>query len=170
MIVDWIIDRAKGRAPDSQIGGAEHPYRNRWWLIPRNRWFNIYLHQFVRDDDDRALHDHPWLNCSIILRGAYTEIVFVKPPLRPRDGADGLTPSTVEVARRLLRPVFRRPATAHRVTLPRDANNQPIPCWSLFLTGPTIRQWGFWCPRGRWVHWRDFTAGDRGEIVGRGCE
>ena len=35
-------------------------YLSRWHIIPRNRYFNIYLHKFVGSDDDRALHDHPW--------------------------------------------------------------------------------------------------------------
>lgn len=26
-----------------------------------------------RSDDDRALHDHPWVNMSILLEGTYTE-------------------------------------------------------------------------------------------------
>ena len=26
----------------------------------RNKIFNIYLHQIIRSDDDRALHDHPY--------------------------------------------------------------------------------------------------------------
>lgn len=47
------------RAPDFYIGGNANPYLLRWWVIPRNRFFNVYLHKFLRDDDDRALHDHP---------------------------------------------------------------------------------------------------------------
>jgi hypothetical protein len=160
----WLIRRAQRRAPDFQIGGAENPYCNRWYVIPRNRLFNIYLHQFVRDDDDRALHCHPWLNCSLLLRGRYSEVQFLRRPTAGRD-----LPSTIEIPRRPGRPVFRRPSTAHRVVLARDENHRPIPCWSLFLTGPVIRSWGFWCSKGRWVHWREFTAGDRGEIVGKGC-
>jgi hypothetical protein len=39
---------------------------------------------------------------------------------------------------------------------------------SLFMTGPKVREWGFACPKG-WVHWRDFTGGENGELVGRGC-
>jgi hypothetical protein len=46
----------------------------RWWVIPRNKFFNIYLHHFLHSDDDRALHDHPWWNVSILLRsGSYVE-------------------------------------------------------------------------------------------------
>src|SRR5690606_35831081 len=69
-LIDWYIAR---RPPDFIVGGAERPYLKRWWLIPRNPIFNVYLHQFLRDDDDRALHDHPWPWCSILLDGSYIE-------------------------------------------------------------------------------------------------
>lgn len=163
--VDRVIARALRRPPDFQIGGADNPYCNRWWVIPRNRLFNIYLHQFVRDDEDRALHDHPWLNCSILLRGTYHEERFEQQP-KPGDPL----PPRCSAPRRPGWPVFRWARTAHRVVLPRDADSVPVPCWSLFLTGPALRSWGFYCEGGRWVHWRDFTAGEHGEIVGRGCE
>jgi len=35
------------RKPDFVIGRAGAPYLERWWVIPRNRWFNIYLHHFL---------------------------------------------------------------------------------------------------------------------------
>lgn len=54
--------------------------------------------------------------------------------------------------------------TAHRIELVDG------PCWTLFITGPRYREWGFHCPEKGWVHWRDFTApNDYGEI-GRGCD
>src|SRR5690606_37136256 len=34
---------------------------------------NLYLHQFLRDDDDRALHDHPSWAASFMLQGGYVE-------------------------------------------------------------------------------------------------
>jgi len=152
------------RPPDIEIGGADRPYLRRWHLIPRNRICNIYLHEFRRDDDDRALHDHPWPNCSVLLSGRYYEIQFAQNPVH----GDPL-PAQVQVLRQPGRPVFRRAKTAHRVVLLRDGEGNPMPCWSLFLTGANLRSWGFWCPAGRWVHWRSFTAGPRGEIVGAGC-
>lgn len=73
-IKDRIIERIARRPPDFVIGGHERPYLLRWWVIPRNPVFNIYLHQFRRSDDDRALHDHPWLfNASWLLSGEYVE-------------------------------------------------------------------------------------------------
>jgi hypothetical protein len=135
------------RKPDISIGGEDNPYLERWYVIPRNRWFNIYLHRFLRSDDDRALHDHPWVNLSILLRGRYTEHL----------------PSGVLRVRWAGNLVARRPTALHRVELTHGT------CWTLFLTGPRVREWGFQCPQG-WRHWKDFTAGDRGELVGRGCE
>jgi hypothetical protein len=136
------------RAPDFIIGGADNPYLRRWWVIPRNKWFNIYLHQFLRDDDDRALHDHPWkFNASILLKGRYTEVLPDGRKLR-RSGC-----------------IYFRPHKApHRVEL---IGNKPV--WTLFITGPVVREWGFYCPQG-WRHWRTFTdTRDKGAI-GRGCD
>jgi hypothetical protein len=59
--------------------------------------------------------------------------------------------------------VLRKPTALHRVELTHGH------CWTLFITGPKVRDWGFQCPHG-WRHWQDFTAGPRGEVVGRGCD
>jgi hypothetical protein len=123
----------------------------RWWWIPRNKFFNIYIHRFLHDDEDCALHDHPWWSCSFILDGDYFEHFQNETLYR---GTGSLT--------------FRLPKTAHRISLPRHAGDQPIHAISLFLTGPTMRVWGFHCPKG-WVPWDKFVdARDHG-AVGGGC-
>lgn len=140
------------RAPDVVIGGTGDPYLARWWVIPRNPVLNVYLHLFLRSDDDRALHDHPWANASIVLSGEYTEHQIL---------AGGVCPRLVRRAGDIVvRPSGR---IAHRIEL------HDGPCWTLFLTGPRYRTWGFHCPDG-WVRWQDFTAGKQGELIGRGCE
>ena len=143
------------RPPDLIIGEPEDPYLLRWWVLPRNRWFNIYLHKFLHSDDDRALHDHPWRNMSIVLKGAYVEHL--------QDGQSKL--------RKAWRPwaFWRLPvrsATAlHRVEL---IGNRPV--WTLFLTGPVVRRWGFACPKG-WVFWEDYVEiAPGGNKTGRGCD
>lgn len=140
------------RAPDFVVGSDVDPYLRRWHVIPRNRFFNIYLHQFLRSDDDRAMHDHPWWNVSIVLRNAYIEHIL----------GDGL---------RLCRAgsiVMRPAAMAHRVQL--LGGSHPMPVWTLFITGRRVREWGFHCPKG-WRHWKDFTnTSDGGRTVGPGCE
>ena len=144
---DRLIARFTRRPPDFVIGSGERPYLRRWFVVPRNRLCNVYLHQFLRSDDDRALHTHPWANLSVLLRGSYRE--------HTPDGAFDLKAGDWK---------FRRSGNmAHRIELTHGT------CWTLFLTGPKYQEWGFLCPRG-FVHWRDFTApGDKGS-VGRGCE
>lgn len=145
----WAEQIIGSRPPDFVIGHAPlGDYLRRWYVVPRNAGLNLYLHEFVRSDDDRALHDHPWDNASMILRGEYDEHM------------------PGEVIRRSAGDVVSRSAAdRHRVELVNEA-----PVVTLFATGPKIREWGFWCDGGdRFVHWRDFTSeGDRGSI-GRGC-
>lgn len=74
-----LLRIADSRPPDVVIGGEATPYTRRWWVIPRNRWFNVYLHHFLQSDDDRALHDHPWWNASLLLSGSYREHVPADP-------------------------------------------------------------------------------------------
>ena len=68
-----ILAWARGvmrRSPDVAIGTN---YLRRWFVAPHNAFTNIYLHEFRRSDDDRALHDHPWANASLLLSGRYIE-------------------------------------------------------------------------------------------------
>lgn len=153
---DHLVALHDRRPPDFIIGDAADPYLRRWWLIPRNRFFNVYLHEFLRSDDDRALHDHPWWNLSVLLRGNYIEVT---PRRRQVPGA----PTVVYRFREAGGVKFRFAGARHRILL----NNER--CWTLFITGPRIRDWGFWCPQG-FVPWQKFTAGENGEVVGKGCD
>lgn len=140
------------RPPDFVIGPKDSPYLRRWWVIPRNRWFNIYLHNILHDDDDRALHDHPWANMSLVLKGGYWEVTPTGKFWRGRGSI-----------------VFRRATEAHRLALSWDSRTTyGSPCWTLFITGPVVREWGFHC-RTHWVHWREFVNSRDSGLVGRGC-
>ena len=160
---DRLIARATRRAPDFVIGGLDDPYLRRWWLVPRNRFFNVYLHEFVRSDDDRALHDHPWANLSILLRGFYSEQTIA---------AGGIEHRRLLTAGDMRLRLSGR--LAHRVELlvggTVDGVPHEVPCWTLFITGPRYREWGFHCPATGWVHWEKFTAPDDIGAVGRGCD
>lgn len=132
------------RKPDFIIGSKEDPYIKRWWVIPRNKIFNIYLHNILRPDDDRALHDHPWWNLSIILKGSYIEITPKGSFLRKQWSIVG-----------------RKATALHRLVPMGD-------CWTLFITGPVIREWGFACPNG-WTPWHKFTTKTSDNSIGQGC-
>jgi hypothetical protein len=158
----WARARMQ-RDPDFVIGDPDNPYMRRWWIVPRNEFCNVYLHEILRSDDDRALHDHPWANTSLLIDGEYQEVVpfYAKIYKGPGQQPDMLT----QMTRRAGDVITRRATDAHRLVIPDGGK----PVISLFMTGPKIRDWGFWCPQG-WRHWREFTGGAQGEIVGRGCE
>lgn len=143
-------------------------YLNRWHIIPRNRFVNLYLHQFLASDDDRALHDHPWAFLSWILKGQY----FEHTPAN-------WDPQETHVKLRKRWSFAYRPADwIHRIeldfdpeycehdVLSHDGNNYHVvkypylvkhekPVWTLILTGPRKRAWGFHCESG-WRHWAVF--------------
>lgn len=143
---------ARRHPADEIIGGRDNPYLLRWYLTPHNPDGNTYLHHFLRSDDDRALHDHPWDNTSIVLCGEYIEHTIAAGGIHNR------------VLRKAGDVFHRRAEDAHRIEL---VNGDPA--WTLFLTGPKRREWGFHCPEAGWVHWRDFCAPDDAGAVGPGC-
>ncbi|QHS09154.1 hypothetical protein [Sinimarinibacterium sp. NLF-5-8] len=155
-----LIHQAAKRPPDFVVKSQSGDYLRRWWLLPRNRLFNVYLHQIVGDDDDRALHDHPWLNISLILSGGYTEVLPTRQSQPPR--ADFEPGGTCRVSRKPGDLVFRLGRTRHRLEIDRGE------AWTLFITGFNYRRWGFWCAKG-WVFWQDFVDPTDPGRQGKGC-
>lgn len=129
-------------------------YMERWHL-EKTAAGGVYLHHFVASDDETP-HDHPWRSTSLILAGGYTELIR---------SSDGTMRSERHTAGEAL---CRKASTVHRIEL---ADGQDA--WSLFMVGPHIREWGFVCPGGRWVHWKEYTRFDQtgdSSVAGRGCE
>ncbi len=142
------------RQPDFIVGGADEPYLLRWYIFPRNRWGNIYIHEYHRPDADEALHDHPWHSFSLCLTGTIIDISGHEDDPRivyvdPGDMA------------------FRGTKRPHRIDLPYGKIGQR----TLFVMGPRFREWGFHCKEKGWVHWKTFTARSSHDAsVQRGCE
>ena len=129
--------------PHEVISRFGKPYLIRWHLLPPFTNRRAFIHKFVGDDEDEALHDHPWPSWSLLLRGQYRE-------------------HTPQGSR-----VFRAGAW-----IPRSAEYQHRialidgkPAWTLFITGRKTRSWGFWCPQG-FRPWIDFKS----QPDGKGCE
>lgn len=169
----------RSRQPDFTIGEPLNPYLRRWYLTPwsglyrdveRKTWWQrlvsmlpgVYVHQFLRSDDDRALHDHPWPWATLLVHGSYTEHRIAAGGVHHREVFDSGT----------LRAHW--PSYAHRIEL------HAGPCVTLFFTGPRVgsrpsrlrgdRSWGFHCRDG-WRDWREFTdPATNGATVGRGCD
>jgi quercetin dioxygenase-like cupin family protein len=127
----WAEGIMVSRPRDFEIG---HNYLKRWWVVPRNQFANVYLHEVTGPDDDRAMHDHPWMNTSVIISGGYIE--HTPEGVFERHEGDVIT----------------RPAEAlHRLELLPGVERTI----SLFFTGPRVREWGFMTDHG-WVHYKEF--------------
>jgi hypothetical protein len=126
-ILDWLFAKRV-------IVNCEHdPYLHRWFIIRRER-FALFIHRFVRGDEDRALHDHPWHFIVIPVWRGYIE--------HNDAGARRVWP--------ILGVRFRRATYRHRVQL-----IDGKPAWSLFIRFKHLREWGFWPSEGfiLWNKW-----------------
>lgn len=142
------------RKPDFRIPPDESvpAYMERWWLIPRNWAFNIYVHIVRRSDDDRALHDHPWWSFSVVLEGGYYEETIEAGGVHKRVWRG---PGSMK---------FRRAGKmAHRLELAKIGGTidgsvvNEKPCKTIFVTGPVLRRWGFHHPS-TWVDAYDWDV------------
>lgn len=169
-IFRWISSRivqwAMNREPDVYIGGRDHTYLRRHYVL--GSYVNakgelksktilglirIYVHEFCRSDDDRAHHDHPASSLSLGLQDEAYEHTIAQGGIHHR--------------RRLRAGQWRwRSATfAHRI--------ECIPgqrYFTLFIFFRNVREWGFHCPLRGWVHWKDFTAPEDRGLIGNGCD
>jgi len=111
-------------------------YLRRWKLFPRNKVFNIYLHQILLSDE-RVYHDHRYASLSFVLKGRMMESIY---------------PDRV----RLVKPwraYYRGSTLLHFLNL---LPEEPLrifgekPVWTLFITGPEVKRWGFMTEQG-WV-------------------
>lgn len=160
LLQEWAASVMTSRPPDFIIGPEDDPYLRRWFIIPRNPFQNTYLHEVLRSDDDRAGHDHPWDNRTLVIDGGYSEMQYLQ---------DDPWREARLVERKPGDTVTRMATDTHRLIVPEGGR-----AVTLFTTGPRIREWGFWCPgdktRGpRWVEWTEFTATDNKGLVGKGC-
>jgi hypothetical protein len=155
------------RAPDEVIQRANESgkdYLRRWYIIPHAKvraktWWllkqgNIFLHNFNRSDPD-VRHDHPWWSFGMIINkgGRYIEH----------------TPYGSFVRKRF-QIVYRKATHEHRIELLRDETEigELVPVWTIFITGPKTRDWGFACPRGWVPHWK-FADPHNPNEIGAGC-
>jgi hypothetical protein len=102
-------------------------FMRRYYLLKWG-WFNVYLHEILRSDEDLCLHDHPWRFATLILAGGYDEVLPGGVRHRP--------PGTF---------LFRPAKFRHRIECTR-------PAWSLVFVGRKCRAWGFFTRLG-WRQW-----------------
>jgi hypothetical protein len=101
------------------LGKPECPYMYRWAIVLFG--FSIRLHHWIRSDDKRYFHDHPWGFVLLVLRGGYTDV--------SPTGEDLVRAGSVR---------FRSAFHRHYVSVPKGG------AWTLLLCCPAFRNWGFW--------------------------
>lgn len=101
------------------LGKKECPYAYRWLL--NLGLFSIRLHLWLRSDDKRHMHDHPWSFVTLVLRGSYVD---VSPA-----GRDQLRWGSVR---------YREATHRHYVEVPATG------ALTLLVTSAPVRNWGFW--------------------------
>lgn len=144
-------------------------YLYRWYVF-RTPWVALFIHKFVRSDEDRALHDHPWPFLVIpIWRGyiEHSEVRIRHVKLCPKINPEGTEENKEEwdwwehwwetkAIRRWVYPIigtrFRRSTYRHRVELFLNEDGDDLPAWSLFFRFKECRVWGFW-PKEGFIAW-----------------
>lgn len=147
-VLAWTQLITGSRDPDLTIqDGDRLAYLQRWHVLPKMLAGGTNIHRILRSDKD-VPHDHPWDNTTYVLDGEMID-----------EALDG--------TRTLLKPgdIFHRKAEdAHRLIL-----EPGMIVTTMFFFGERRRDWGFHCPGGRWIHWREFTDPNDEGRVGRGC-
>ena len=101
-----------------ELGIKDDPYLVRWVL---NLGFcSFRLHHWLDSDDLRHKHDHAWWFITWVIKGWYNDI--------GDDETDVMYTGKIR---------FRSANHRHCVEVKE-------PTWTLLLTGPEKRKWGFW--------------------------
>lgn len=149
MSVESILDRLFEKKVI--VNCERKPYLHRWYVFRTER-ISLFIHKFVRSDEDRALHDHPWGFFVLPIWRGYIEHHDPKCEACKNNGGRCLLDGKSH-SRRVHPIIGARLRTAlyrHRVEL---IGNKPA--WSLFIRFKKIREWGFWMPEG-FVQWNKF--------------
>lgn len=125
----WLLSRFRVfeiRDPGGSL------YLRRWTLL-RVFGRKLMLHEIVRPDYARELHDHPWRFATLILRGGYIE-----------------TNEHGDSRRRVGRLYYHPAKFRHAIReLPSGT------AWTLIFRGRRRREWGFYTECG-WMQWRSY--------------
>jgi hypothetical protein len=103
-----------------ELGWEEIGEKFTRFTLLKTPWFRVYLHQLNAPGWHPDCHDHPWAFVTLLLWRGYLERI-------------GNTDF-----RRYPGQILYRPAEfSHNVITPYGTS------WSLVITGPTVRKWGF---------------------------
>ena len=137
--------------------GTVHYHRLPLIMLPW-KLGTLYLHKFIHTDLHRPPHDHPKWFVSIGLKGYYTEEVY-----EPRQGTRG---NGFGGRRMVSSTTYRAPWIrafgahhTHRLIIPTGRVT-----WTLVITGPRKRRWGYLQNDGVWIDAYDWTERHNQEL------
>jgi hypothetical protein len=164
----WLFGQGTDRDRDDRLPDA--PYINK----PRGRFAHwlashvcVRVHQVLKSDSDRHLHDHPAWNFTLVLTGGFYEVMPCKDGTKypfhdvlvnpSRNGIREADLYVGEASRAKWRGpgslVFRRARSRHKIVLPRKAPRT----FTLFVIGKKSNDWGFY-RAGCKIGWREYLA------------
>lgn len=126
------------------LGELECPYAYRFVIIIFG--FSIRIHKWLRSDDKRYMHNHPWWFYTFVLKGSYIDVSddiaayeqgdidrevgwenhIIEKPWRRRDHLKQFSFR------------YRSANHTHYVEIPKGG------CWTILITGKPLNKWGFW--------------------------
>ncbi len=135
--ITWLIRKLFLVKEIISQDGVVHFRRYRLISTP---WFNLYIHQILKSDEDLHMHDHPWDFYSFILYGSYSEETSYYPYFRVIHTKTYPTRTLVEHDAR----------DAHQLTL-----KTPV-VWTLVLTTGRAREWGYRIGPEEWIDFKTY--------------
>lgn len=118
----------------------------RRWRLLSTPWFNIFIHNILRSDEEAHPHDHPWSFLSFVLWGGYTEAWL--PFNGDRAFRDGLA-----LHKSVRKPggiVYHNAKDFHKLTLLKES------AWTVMFTiGKRRPSWGYQTEQG-WIDHKDY--------------
>ncbi len=128
----WNDNNSRVRIIKDRNDEEDYLIRHYMFIQDRENFpFNVFLHKFMKGDED-DVHDHPWGFFHLILSGGYYEHVTVN-----EDGIS-LDQGLKKVWREAGHWKIVGPSYKHRVEL---ADSKP---WTIFIPLKRCRDWGFW--------------------------
>lgn len=129
------------------LGRKECPYLYRYVLVLFG--YSIRLHHWVRSDDKRFFHDHPFNFITIVLKGSYTDVSPLYFPLtkdlvlKRNQFTKSLNENNECIGIKLFE-ILKPGAIKYRLAAHKHYVEVPKNCWTLLFCGRSIRKWGFW--------------------------
>lgn len=122
----------------TRLGGPGCRYITRW-VIDLGPLGSLRLHHWYGNDDQRAMHDHPWGFLTLVLWGSYDDVTHCPDcelPWGPTEHIDHLRAGSIR---------WRSAEHAHTV--------RTTGAWTLLWTQPKRRYFGFLVRRGGITKW-----------------